>query len=54
MAVALALAIASLFEGFESVRYLSLITIPLVALWFFAARYAGQQFEELADKSGKA
>lgn len=49
IAVGIALAMGALFEGFESVRYLSLITIVLVGAWFFAARYAGQRFDELTE-----
>jgi hypothetical protein len=41
------------FEGFESIRYLSLITIVLVGAWFFAARYAGQRFEDLTEGQGE-
>ena len=49
IAVGIALAMGVFFEGFESVRYLSLITIVLVGAWFFAARYAGRTFDELTE-----
>jgi AAA family ATP:ADP antiporter len=54
IAVGIALAMGALFEGFESVRYLSLITIVLVGAWFFAARYAGQRFDDITEGQEQA
>lgn len=51
IAVGIALAMGALFEGFESVRYLSLIAIVLVGLWIVAARYAGRHFQELTEQA---
>ncbi len=33
--------------GSTSVRWLAAFTIPVIALWIFAARYAGWRFREL-------
>jgi AAA family ATP:ADP antiporter len=47
IAVGLNLVIASLFVGLGGLRWLSLIAIVLIAVWLFAARYAGKQFEDM-------
>ena len=46
IAVGLSLAITTLFAGFGSVRWLSLVTAVILVLWILAARYAGRVFAE--------
>ncbi len=38
---------ASSFYSLSAIRWLSLLTLALVAAWAFAARYAGRQFAAL-------
>ncbi|MEQ9501269.1 MAG: Npt1/Npt2 family nucleotide transporter [Deltaproteobacteria bacterium] len=48
LAVGVSLLITTLLSNdIASMRYLSIITIALVLVWVFAARYAGNRFEEL-------
>ena len=54
VAVGIALAMGVFIEGFESVRYLSFVTIALIGLWMLAARYAGRRFEELTEDAPEA
>ncbi len=54
VAVVVTLAITTWFRDFESVRWLSVITIPVVALWIFAVRYAGRRFSELSGEEPPA
>ena len=54
VAVVVTLAITTWFRDFESVRWLSVITIPVVALWIFAARYGGRRFSELSGEEPPA
>jgi AAA family ATP:ADP antiporter len=49
VAVGLSLAMGAWFGDFTSVRWLSIVTLGLVALWFGVARYAGRRFAALAD-----
>ena len=52
LAVGLSLVITSLFAGFASVRWLSLVTLIILAVWIQAARFAGREFQKLAgDKA---
>lgn len=46
LAVGLSLIITTIFTGFESLRWLSLVTIGILVLWILAARYAGRVFKE--------
>ena len=39
------------FTDFDSLRYLSLITLGLLVLWVIAARYAGRKFREFEEAS---
>ena len=48
LAVLVSLGITLVFSDFESIRWLSAFTIPLVVVWIFAVRYAGRRFHELA------
>lgn len=46
LAVGLSLLITTYFAGFESLRWLSLLTIVLLVLWILAVRYVGRVFAE--------
>jgi hypothetical protein len=46
VAVGLSLLITTWFTGFESLRWLSLLTVAILILWIVAARYAGRVFAE--------
>lgn len=48
LAVGLTLAFTVVVSDFSAVRWLSLVTLALVAVWIMVAKYAGEQFEELA------
>jgi AAA family ATP:ADP antiporter len=47
VAVLISLGLTLVFSDFESLRYLSLITLALLVIWIMAARYAGRQFEDI-------
>lgn len=51
VAVGMSLLITTYFAGFESVRWLSLVTVLILVLWITAVRYAGRKFEELESKA---
>jgi len=44
LAVVISLGITAAFAEFSSIRWLSLVTVVVVALWIVAARYAGREF----------
>ena len=46
LAVGLSLVITSVSAGFESVRWLSLLTAVILLVWLMAVRYAGRSFRE--------
>lgn len=46
LAVGLSLLITTLFSGYSSIRWLSLVTAVILLLWILAARYAGRVFHE--------
>ena len=46
LAVGLSLLITTLFTGFESIRWLSLLTVAILVLWILAARYAGRVYRQ--------
>jgi len=50
LAVGLSLIITSFFEGFESVRWLSLATTVILVFWILVARYAGREFSRLTSR----
>jgi AAA family ATP:ADP antiporter len=50
VAVGLSLLMSALFAEFESLRWLSLLTIVIVVAWVFAARYAGRRFAEMGGE----
>lgn len=47
LAVGVSLGMGYFFDDFAAVRWLSFLTIALVAIWAVAARYAGREFREL-------
>lgn len=47
VAVVLSLGITMVFVGFGSVRWLSLITVLILAFWIMAVRYVGRHFKEI-------
>ena len=47
LAVGVSLAVTAVFQDFETIRWLSAITVPLILVWIFAARYAGRHFAEM-------
>ncbi len=50
LAVGLSLLITTSFTSFETVRWLSLVVLAVVAMWIVAARYAGKHFRELSHE----
>jgi len=46
VAVGLSLGITLVFKDFESIRWLSLVTLPIIAVWILAVRHAGRRFAE--------
>ena len=46
IAVVISLGLTFAFSDFDSIRYLSLITLALLVVWVMAARYAGRKFKE--------
>jgi AAA family ATP:ADP antiporter len=48
LAVGLTLAFTVIVSDFSAVRWLSVVTVALVVVWIMVARYAGEQFDELA------
>jgi AAA family ATP:ADP antiporter len=47
VAVGVSLAITTIFSDFSSLRWLSLFTVAIVAVWMVAARYAGRHFSRV-------
>jgi len=47
LAVGVSLTTAALFTSLEAARILTLVLVPLLVAWAFAARYAGRRFAEL-------
>ena len=45
VAVFISLGLTMVFSDFNSLRYLSAITLGLLVVWIFAARFAGRQFQ---------
>ncbi len=46
IAVVISLGLTFAFSDFESLRYLSVVTLALLVVWVMAARYAGARFRE--------
>jgi hypothetical protein len=51
LAVGLSLVISFSFKGFESIRWLSLLTVAILVLWIATASYAGREFRRLTPKT---
>jgi len=49
LAVGVSLAITMVFREFSSLRWLSGFTAAVIALWIFAALYAGRRFKEVTE-----
>ncbi len=54
LAVGISLGVTVVFTDFESIRWLSAVTVPLILVWLFAARYAGRRFAEMTQPGGGA
>ena len=52
LAVGISLGVTAVFTDFESIRWLSAVTVPLILIWLFAARYAGRRFAEMTQPGG--
>ena len=52
--VVISLGLTFAFSDFDSIRYLSLITLGLLVVWIVAARYAGRKFREYEEAAGAA
>lgn len=50
LAVGVSLLITTLFADFSSIRWLSVVTIIIVVIWFYAVRFAGNRFKAIAEK----
>ncbi len=48
VAVGVSLVITTFFGDFSTIRWLSLFTVAVIAVWVVAARYAGRHFERIA------
>lgn len=49
VAVGVSLVITTIFSDFSSIRWLSLFTVAVVAIWIVAARYAGEHFRQMTE-----
>lgn len=47
LAVGLSLVITMVFTGFDSLRWLSLVTVVILLFWIMAVKYVGRQFRDL-------
>ncbi len=54
LAVGVSLGVTAVFQDFESIRWLTAVTLPLILIWIFAARYAGRKFEETTRAAGNS
>ncbi|MDJ0943111.1 MAG: Npt1/Npt2 family nucleotide transporter [Kiloniellales bacterium] len=54
LAVWISLGVTAVFTDFETIRWLSAITVPLILVWIFAARYAGRRFAEMTQPAGRS
>ncbi len=50
LAVGLSLAITTLFVGFGSIRWLSLVTVLILLAWIRIVRFAGKEFEKISGE----
>lgn len=51
LAVGVSLVITTYFAGFESIRWLSIVTVLILVVWIAAVRYAGRKFNELESEA---
>lgn len=51
VAIGVSLVVTTWFADFSSTRWLSLFTLAVVAVWIFAALYAGRRFRELTGEA---
>ena len=51
VAVGVSLVITTYFSGFESIRWLSIVTVLILVVWIMAVRYAGRKFKELESNA---
>jgi len=49
LAIGVSLGITTYFTDFSSMRWLSLFTVVVVVLWFYAAWYAGKRFQKMTE-----
>jgi AAA family ATP:ADP antiporter len=54
VAVGVSLVVTLVFAGFEHVRWLSLLTIGLLAVWIAVARFMGQSFSDRTSSESPA
>ena len=47
----IALAVKAVFQDFEAVRWLTLVVLPLLGVWMWAAIFAGRRFAELSPEA---
>lgn len=53
VAVVISLGLTFMFRDFDSLRYLSIITLLLLVVWVAAARYAGRRFQEYEEEQAR-
>jgi AAA family ATP:ADP antiporter len=53
LAVLLGLGLSIVFSGFENLRWLSLATVLIIAIWIPTALYAGREFKLKAARNAK-
>jgi AAA family ATP:ADP antiporter len=49
LAVGVSLVLTTVFADFSTVRWLSLLTAAMIAVWIWAAIYAGRRFDEMTE-----
>jgi AAA family ATP:ADP antiporter len=54
LAVGVSLVITTIFADFSSLRWLSLFTAVVIAVWIVAARYAGKHFRRVSEDAGRS
>ncbi|MBC7173379.1 MAG: hypothetical protein H5U40_13150 [Polyangiaceae bacterium] len=52
--VLLSLGVAQLFTGIFAVRSLSMVTLALIVVWVYLARYVGRRFDEAASEGPRS
>jgi AAA family ATP:ADP antiporter len=54
VAVGVSLGLTTIFSDFDSLRWLSLFPVAVVALWIVAARYAGRHFARVTEAPSRS